>query len=284
MAVPSSLWAGETDRHNSPQLIAGFARCELFCNSIPACNESDGGQEGLSLSEDISMRNLVWTITALGIMATAPAANAASASKEETIGVSTGGVIGAIAGGPVGFMLGAAIGAKIGETLHQKGAEIDTLNASIDDLNDSLNKSQNTVSELEYNLNASRPELVSLLQAGIAMDLLFRTDEHVLADTTGGRLAELATTLASMPDVQVKLDGFADERGAADYNQRLSEKRVEFVRQQLLAAGVDSSRISFAAHGEAPAQDDRVDSFALERRVSLTLFIDNSVSFASNPQ
>lgn len=230
------------------------------------------------------MRNLVWTITALGILATAPAVNAAGASKEETIGVSTGGVIGAIAGGPVGFMVGAAIGAKIGETLHHKGEEIDTLNASIDDLSVSLIESRNTVSELEYNLKASRPELVSLLQAGIAMDLLFRTDEHVLADTTGGRLAELATTLASMPDVQVKLDGFADERGAADYNQRLSEKRVEFVKQQLLAAGVDSSRISFAAHGEAPAQDASVDSFALERRVSLTLFIDNSLSFASNPQ
>ncbi|MCH7981098.1 MAG: DUF456 family protein [Proteobacteria bacterium] len=230
------------------------------------------------------MRNLIWTITALGILATASAANAASASKEETIGVSTGGVIGAIAGGPVGFMLGAAIGARIGETLHQRGAEIDTLNTSIDGLNISLSESQNTVSELEHNLNASRPELVSLLQAGIAMDLLFRTDEHVLADTTGGRLAELATTLASMPDVQVKLDGFADERGAADYNQLLSEKRVEFVRQQLLAAGVDSSRISFAAHGEAPAQDKSVDSFALERRVSLTLFIDKPVSFASNPK
>jgi len=228
------------------------------------------------------MRNFIWTITVLGILATASAAHAASASREETIGVSTGGVIGAIAGGPVGFMLGAAIGAKIGETLHHNGEEMDALNASIDDLNVSLSESQNavsasqnTVSELEYNLSASRPELVSLLQAGIAMDLLFRTDEHVLADTTSGRLAELATTLAAMPDVQLKLDGFADERGAADYNQLLSEKRVEFVRQQLLAAGVDSSRITLAAHGEAPAADASVDSLALERRVSLTLFIDN---------
>lgn len=222
------------------------------------------------------MRKLIWTITALGLLATAPSANAANASKEESIGVGTGGVIGAVAGGPIGFMIGAAIGAKIGDTLHRKDSEIDALSAS-------LGESRSTVSELEYDLSASRPELVSLLQAGIAMDLLFRTDEHVLADTTGGRLAELATTLASMPDIRVQLDGFADERGDAGYNQRLSEKRVEFVKQQLLAAGVDSSRISFAAHGEAPAKDDSVDSFALERRVSLTLFIDDSVSVASNP-
>ena len=47
---------------------------------------------------------------------------------------------------------------------------------------------------------------------------------------------------------------------------------------------MNASRISYAAHGEAPAQDASVDSFALERRVSLTLFIDDSVSFASTPQ
>jgi outer membrane protein OmpA-like peptidoglycan-associated protein len=223
------------------------------------------------------MRNLIWTITALGLLATAPVTNAANASKEESIGVGTGGVIGAVAGGPIGFMIGAAIGAKIGDTLHRKDSEIDTLSAS-------LEESQSTVSELEYDLDVARPELVSLLQAGIAMDLLFRTDEHTLADTTGGRLAELATTLASMPDIQVQLDGFADERGDSGYNQRLSEKRVEFVKQQLLAAGVGSSRISFAAHGEAVAQDDSVDSFALERRVSLTLFIDNTPAFAANPK
>jgi len=224
------------------------------------------------------MRKLIWTITALGLALAAPAANA-SASKEETIGVGTGGAIGAVAGGPLGFIIGAAIGAKVGDTLFKKNSEIDSLNTSLDE-------SQDVVSDLEYDvrqLNA-RPEVVSLLQAGIAMDLLFRTDEHVLADTTGGRLAELASTLASMPDIQVQLDGFADERGDSSYNQRLSQKRVEFVKDQLIAAGVQPSRINYAAHGEAPAQDDSVDSFALERRVSLTLFVDNSPSFASNPE
>ncbi len=224
------------------------------------------------------MRKLIWTITALGLILAAPAANA-SASREETIGIGTGGVIGAVAGGPLGFMIGAAIGAKVGDTFFRKDTEIESLNAS-------LNESESVVDDLEYDvrqLNA-RPEVVSLLQAGIAMDLLFRTDEHVLADTTGGRLAELASTLASMPDIQVQLDGFADERGNSSYNQRLSQKRVEFVKDQLVAAGVEPSRINYAAHGEAAAQDDSVDSFALERRVSLTLFIDSSPSFASNPE
>ena len=240
------------------------------------------------------MRKLVWTITVLGLVMAAPAANAA-ASKEETIGVGTGGVIGAVAGGPLGFMLGAAIGAKVGDTLFKKNAEIESLNASLDDSQDEVGELEYDVQKLNSNVDTlgdelqqmqrvARPEVVSLLQAGIAMDLLFRTDEYVLADTTGGRLAELASTLASMSEIQVQLDGFADERGDSSYNQVLSQKRVEFVREQLVAAGVASSRINLSAHGEAPAQDDSVDSFALERRVSLTLFIDNSPSFASNPE
>jgi len=129
----------------------------------------------------------------------------------------------------------------------------------------------------------ARPELLSLLEAGIEMDLLFRTDEHVLAASTGSRLKQLASSLATMPDVFVRLDGFADERGDAAYNQKLSVRRAEHVRNVLIDNGVPATRISVMAHGESPAADANTDSFAFERKVSLTLYIDDSVSFASNP-
>ena len=121
------------------------------------------------------------------------------------------------------------------------------------------------------------------MQAGIAMDLLFRTDEAALADSTGDRLAQLATTLAGMTDIRIQLDGFADERGDEAYNLALSAKRVEFVREQFIAAGVHPDRINVAAHGESVAQDDSTDSYALERRVSVTLFIEDTPSLAANP-
>ncbi|MFQ5610309.1 MAG: OmpA family protein, partial [Woeseiaceae bacterium] len=245
--------------------------------------------------EDNFMRKPIWTIAALASLALAPAANAEGASKEEAVGAGTVGAIGAVAGGPVGFIVGAAIGAKLGDTFSKKNTEIDSLSASLEesrgtvrdlegdvrDLNASIDK---VGAELEQIRSVARPELTQLLQAGIAMDLLFRTDEHKLADTTGGRLAELATTIASMPDIRIQLDGFADERGDAGYNQRLSEKRVEYVKDRLIEAGVQPSRIRYAGHGEAPAQDNNVDSLALERRVSVTLFIDDSPSVASIPE
>jgi len=234
----------------------------------------------------------VIAITLAVTLATASPVFAAKASKEENIGVGTGAVVGALAGGPVGFVIGAAIGAKVGDSMHKKSTTIGALTDSLDDSRNDIAELENDVfalnsdidslnSELERFEKIDRPQLINLMQAGIAMDLLFRTDEHVLADTTGGRLAQLAGGLATMSDIHVQLDGFADERGDADYNLKLSEKRVEFVREQLVAAGIHPSRIRVSAHGEAPAQDESADSYALERRVSLKLFIESTEPFAA---
>ena len=212
----------------------------------------------------------------VAVAAYAPAASA-EASKEENIAVGSGVIIGALAGGPVGAIIGAAIGAKVGDTMHRKNSEIDSLNGSLDESRDDVRTLHRDIdslnAELDHYEQIDRPQLISLMQAGIEMDLLFRTDEHALADTTGDRLATLARDVAQMRDIRVQLDGFADERGDSEYNLELSRKRVEFVRDQLVAAGIHPSRIETTAHGEAPAQDSSADSYALERRVSLTLYI-----------
>jgi len=233
------------------------------------------------------MRNKIILAGLIALMTAAPAF-AEGGSKEEGIGVSLGATIGAFAGGPAGFIVGAALGAKLGDQMHQRDEEVDSLSASLQGSQNRVNELEGDVDTLAENLQRlqeeSRPELLSLLQAGIEMDLLFRTDEHVLADTTGSRLQELAASLATMPDVFVQLDGFADERGDAAYNQMLSDRRAAHVKDVLVANGIPAERISVKAHGESPAADDNVDSFAFERKVSLMLYIENSPSFASNPK
>lgn len=218
----------------------------------------------------------------------------AKSSREEAIGVGTGGVVGALAGGPVGFIVGAAIGAALGDSYHKKNQAIDSLEANlhdsqaeIDDLEldiRALNRDIDAMSEeLDHLESVSYPELTKLLEAGVAMDLLFRTDEFALAPSTGDRFAELGRRLADMENVNIQLDGFADARGDADYNLSLSEKRVNFIREQLISAGVEPDRITTAAHGEATAQDESLDSYALERRVSMTLSVNAGPALASMP-
>jgi outer membrane protein OmpA-like peptidoglycan-associated protein len=219
---------------------------------------------------------------------TAAPAFAEKSSKEESLGIGLGATIGAVAGGPVGLALGAVFGARIGNKMHQRNTEVELLSAS-------LAGSRQRVDELEREIDAlggdlqrmqgeSRPELLRLLQAGIEMDLLFRTAEHMLAAATVSRLQQLASSLATMPDVFVQLDGFADERGDAAYNHDLSVRRAEHVRDVLITNGIPAARISVKAHGESQAADDNIDSFAFERKVSLTLYIEDSPSFAANPK
>lgn len=216
-------------------------------------------------------------------------------SKEEAAGVGLGVVIGAAAGGPIGAIVGGALGAKFGDELYQRDHEAKTLAAS-------LQGSQSRVALLEKNIISlngeirsmdgelkevrefAKPELLSLLATGIEMDLLFRTDEDVLADTTGGKLGQLAASLAANSDIRVRLDGYADERGDAVYNQDLSMRRVEHVRDLLVSNGVPAERITTDAHGESPAVDTNADSYALQRRVSLVLYMRETPSLASNPR
>ena len=220
------------------------------------------------------MRKTVSAIAALSLITMAPLAAQAAASKQESIGVGAGAIVGAAAGGPVGLIVGAAVGAYLGDNLHRKDDEIDTLAAELVASRSEVVQLESDIDRMDRNLDTlsaelqrlqrySSQEMVSLLEAGIVMDLLFRTDEAVLADTTGSRLHQLATTLAAMPGVRVQLDGFADERGDERYNQLLSEQRVNFIRDQLVAAGIDASRIPAAALGESPAQDESIDRYAL---------------------
>jgi len=236
-------------------------------------------------------------IIALAVVAASATATASAetrTSKEEGTGVGVGAVIGAVAGGPVGMIVGAAAGAWLGDSIHQDKKKVSSLSASLGNAEMQLGDLEQTVVALQNDRQKSdseltrlraiaKPELLSLMQSGIEMDLLFRTDEHVLADSTGTRLQQLASTLATRPDVRVQLDGFADERGDAEYNRNLSTRRAEHVRDVLISAGVTPSRISIAAHGESPAADSNIDSYALERRVSLTLYVEDNPSFASNP-
>jgi outer membrane protein OmpA-like peptidoglycan-associated protein len=241
-----------------------------------------------SNQEIIHMRNsIIAIIAAVSVLFAVPTQAAQNASKEETIGVGSGLIVGALAGGPVGLVIGAAVGAKLGDSIHKKNENIENLQATVGRSNNTVDRLEGDLATLNGEIDRlqtiARPELVSLLQAGIAMDLLFRTDESVLADTTGSRLAQLAGTLAGMSDIHIQLDGFADERGDDAYNQLLSERRVQFIRDQFVAAGVHPDRIDVTAHGESAAQDETLDSYALERRVSVTLFIDNAPSVAANP-
>lgn len=59
-----------------------------------------------------------------------------------------------------------------------------------------------------------------------------------------------ATLLSDYPELSVRLEGHADERGSREYNVALSERRGDSVMDYLLARGVQVSQMNVVGYGE----------------------------------
>lgn len=81
-------------------------------------------------------------------------------------------------------------------------------------------------------------------------DVRFEVGKADLRPFDADKVSELAAYLKQNPTFRVELEGFADPRGSDAYNMKLSSRRVNAVRDALIAAGVDKERILVGAYGE----------------------------------
>ena len=73
--------------------------------------------------------------------------------------------------------------------------------------------------------------------------------------------------------MRVAIDGHADSRGSDAYNQDLSERRAESVRDALDELGAGRTRFRVTCHGEREpiASNATAEGMRLNRRVEITL-------------
>jgi outer membrane protein OmpA-like peptidoglycan-associated protein len=82
--------------------------------------------------------------------------------------------------------------------------------------------------------------------------ILFDTDQAHVHHASWPILKKLATFIQDHPDIeQVDITGHADERGAEEYNLRLSQSRAEAVKDRLVHFGVASERLTTIGYGKA---------------------------------
>ncbi|MDX1708300.1 MAG: OmpA family protein [Desulfobacterales bacterium] len=84
-------------------------------------------------------------------------------------------------------------------------------------------------------------------------------------------LNSVVDILRKNPNLKLEIEGHTDNRGAADYNQRLSENRAKAVMDYLIARGIASNRLSARGYGfEQPAASNATAAGrAQNRRVEL---------------
>ena len=65
-------------------------------------------------------------------------------------------------------------------------------------------------------------------------------------------IEKVVEKLNADPELKVEIRGYCDFPGSKDYNLKLSQKRVDTVKAELIKAGIDESRITTQAQGQLP--------------------------------
>jgi len=100
-------------------------------------------------------------------------------------------------------------------------------------------------------LNAERP----------LNDVFFDLDGDALRDDGRTALQRDAAWLAKWPQTHVLVEGHCDERGSAEYNLALGDRRAEMVKQYLTSLGVAPDRVEVRTLGkEAPFCSEEAES------------------------
>jgi peptidoglycan-associated lipoprotein len=106
-------------------------------------------------------------------------------------------------------------------------------------------------------------------------DIFFDYDSDALRPEGEAAATKASSYLVSHPDIKIVIGGYCDDRGSAEYNLALGERRANTAKTALVNAGVAASRIRIVSYGkekqfctedaESCWQQNRRAQFSLDR-------------------
>jgi outer membrane protein OmpA-like peptidoglycan-associated protein len=178
------------------------------------------------------------------------------------IGAAVGAGLGqAIGGDTKATLLGAGIGAVVGGLA---GAGIG-------------NYMEKQEAALQQQFAASEAASVrrdaNVLAVTFKSDMLFDSGSAALKSGAYQEINRVAQVLVQYPETRIRVAGHTDADGSEAFNQDLSVRRAENVRNALVAQGVAASRVNTIGFGETqPIADNNTEAGKqLNRRVVVTI-------------
>ena len=115
-------------------------------------------------------------------------------------------------------------------------------------------------------------ETVKYLAKGVPDRVFFATNKSSLTTKSRETLRKQATFLRKNKDLNVTVEGHADERGTREYNLALGERRANAVKDYLMTYGISGSRISVISYGkERPVNSGSTPLAWSQNRRSVTV-------------
>ncbi len=197
-------------------------------------------------------------VFAMWLLACAGATHKESGAKTGVlVGTAGGAVLGQVIGGDTeATLLGAGIGAIVGGLAgHQIGAYMD--------------KQEKELREAMAESDAvSIQRTQDVLTATFKSDVFFDFDLSTLKPGAYAEIGSVANILNKYPHTTIRVEGHTDSKGPEVYNQALSERRAQAVKDALTQKGVGPGRIQTVGFGESQPISS---SDAMNRRVSIVI-------------
>ncbi len=104
-------------------------------------------------------------------------------------------------------------------------------------------------------------------------DVLFDVNQATLKPGAKEKLAKVSGILLAYPSLHLTVEGYTDSTGSDDYNQKLSERRADSVRDYLVSNGISDSNIEAHGYGKSRpvATNDTAAGRQQNRRVELVV-------------
>jgi peptidoglycan-associated lipoprotein len=117
----------------------------------------------------------------------------------------------------------------------------------------------------DVGMGSSRPlgELdMANLQRGMFASVLFAFDSAKISPSEATKLPAVAQYMKANSNKTLVIEGHCDERGTAEYNRSLGERRAQAAREELANLGVPASRITTVSFGKDKPADSGHDEAA----------------------
>lgn len=148
----------------------------------------------------------------------------------------------------IGAIIGAATGGAVGNYLDRQKKELDRV--------------------------ADTKRVKDGLLVNLKNDLLFETGQAELRTGALNQLNELGRILAKYEQDRIKIAGYTDDVGSSEFNQQLSERRANAVRDLLNANGVRDEQMLIQGFGESKPIASNASSAGRQKNRRVELIID----------
>ncbi len=110
----------------------------------------------------------------------------------------------------------------------------------------------------------------------LSTPILFETNSTIVQQASMPVLEVAIKTMSDDAEAIVVVHGHADSRGTNEYNKKLSLKRAQAVKKQLVSMGANPKRIKVVAHGETDpvASNSTPEGMAENRRAVMRLSVE----------